>query len=82
MIVPSTKLSERVHETLCCVTQITDFDNHPSAFGIQQEILETLETQGVTKAIKQAEKIRDEIEEVFFKGKTDELIRLLNSATT
>lgn len=82
MIVPSTDLSSQLLGVLDCVTEISNWDNHSDAFGIQQEILEILELQGVDEAKKRVEKIREEIEEVFFNGKTDEVMALLNSATT
>ena len=81
MIIPSSELASKIHSILCCVDQITDFENHCDAFRIQQEILELVETKGAQAAKERVEEIRDEIETVFFKGKTDQVLEELNAET-
>ncbi|MFA7681869.1 MAG: hypothetical protein WCX61_02455 [Candidatus Peribacteraceae bacterium] len=81
MIVPSTKLSREIHSALCCVTEISDWEEHHSdAFGIQQEILELIETEGPQAAGVRVAETRDKIERVFHEGKTDEVLAILGQA--
>lgn len=80
MIVPSTPLSHELYALLCCVTQIADWECHPEAFDIQQEVLQALEEDGAEAAAVHVEEIRKEIEAVFFQGKTDEVLAALKVA--
>ncbi len=77
MVVPTTDLVQKIHEVVCCVTQITDFENHCDAFSFQQEILELLETKGANVTIAYIYKNMTEIDEVFFYGKSEEILKIL-----
>ena len=75
MIVPTTPLAEAIYQAACCVT--TDFENHCAAFSIQQDLLELLELKDATAAAAHVRENADRIEEAFFSGKLEELLKIL-----
>lgn len=77
MIVPSTDLARRLGEALDCVS-IPDWEQHSDAFEIQQEMLRTLEAQGVQAAKDHVMTIRNEIEAVFSEGTMEKVLALLS----
>ena len=79
MIVPTTDLGRAIHRAACCVTQITDFENHCAAFSIQQNLLELLELKDAAAVAVYVHENADMIDKVYFSGKSEELLKLLSA---
>ncbi len=72
------EIVKKIKDATDSVSEIYDWENHCSAYYTQQKILSILEVYGI-KTVKQFIRFqRRNIDAVFFRGKSDELLEILS----
>ncbi|HLM83730.1 MAG TPA: hypothetical protein VK254_00770 [Candidatus Bathyarchaeia archaeon] len=70
-------LSVRLQRAACCISEISDFDDHCAAYSLQEEILRIFKEKGVEAAAVFVEEHKSYIDDTYRPGKAEELLALL-----